>query len=330
MLGAVAAPVVVVQRIDEKLCEETVARPGVAEHSARRATPGAYLVLASPRAAKLARTFEGLLRWVSLALWLSPLLLIPKFAFNFVDPRLSDGVTLLFVALVIAFFSTLAAFVLFRLITGAKEEQAHRVLPPFSEPELTETAARLPAAEADGRVRADTLRPLIGQRVRARGVLVARDASAREVLRDTWTEGNGGWDRMVTMFDCALDTGGIPLRLDLDRAPLVVADKMADDAHTRFRALPTGLQDALAKSGADSWMKNHLDAATVTLREGDEVEISGLVHAVLEDAGDLMKRGESFSDPAAYRAAPMERAGLVLRSTDSEPLIIRRAPTRRR
>jgi hypothetical protein len=330
MLRRVAEAVLVVQRVDDKLCEETVLRAGEAPQTARRATPPAYLALASPRAEKSARTFKGILRWVSTALWLSPLLLIPKIAFNFLDPRLSDGVTLLFVALVLAFFSTLAAFVLFRLITGAESEQARRVLPPFSEPSFADETTALPAAEKDGRLRADTLRPLVGRRVRARGVLVARDASTRELVRDTWTEGNSGWDRIVSMNDCSLDTGGIPLMLELDRAPLLVADDMRDDAHTHFRALPDALQDALAKAGRDSWLQNHLDAATVTLRDGDEVEVEGMVGAVLDDASDLLGGGELFSDPAAYRAAPVERAGLVLRSTAGEPMIIRRAAARRR
>ena len=317
-------PVVIVQRLTPKRCEQVSVAEGLAPAAEERATPPAYLELASPLAAKLARLFERSLRWVSVALWLSPLLLVPKAMFNVVDPRLSDAVTLLFVALVLGFFSILISFIVFRLVTGSVEEQEHVVLVPFTEPKTRPRAARIPRQQVSGHMRADSLRPLVGKRIRVRGVLTAFDRSAGEVLRDSWAEDGEGYSRMLLTRDAAVETAMVPVRLDLSVPPLVVAEAMDDEAHARFRALPERAQELLAPRGKDAWLREHLDASTVMLRDGDEIEVEGWVDSVLEDASDLISASGPRSVPSAYRAAPQGQAGLVLRSTATEPMILRR------
>ena len=289
--------------------------------SETRRVPDLYLVNVRRGAARNARRFERVLRWLAMAIWLSPLMLVPKCTLNFIDPALSDAIAVLFVALVVSFFVVLIGFVVFRLVVGSRDEQEQEVLPPFLESERIEKVRGIgiPAAE-EGRVRPESLQALVDRVVVTRGKL--RGLNDEDVLlQDFWGKRRDLWQRWTELGPCIVETDGVPLLLEFDEPPALVADCRETTAAQAQAVLPaeqkTYVTSALKRGTAAD------EGYLVTLRAGDEVEVAGRVTRVIDDVSELDPRKRS--EASAYRkGVGRGSAGLCATSRPGDVVLLKR------
>ncbi len=266
------------QRIGHRKLVETRVRGSRVESSELR-TPQAYLAPPKKLSARLARVFGKLVRLFGHGLWLSPLLILPKAVLRFVDSLLSDMLLLVFVGIVVGFFLSLVGLVLMRLVGGTRDELVFEVVPPALAP-ATKVPRTLLLPKADS---AAQLKHLVGSRVRVRGKLVGEETGSQPgLVHDLWLTQTGKAERVVWSSPWTLEADGVLVVADLDAAPELHAPTRDVGAQEWFSRLTT---DRGGRLGAGSqWQRPEADAQLSTLHDGDDVEISGVVARVSEEA----------------------------------------------
>lgn len=311
-----------VQRLEPERTRERVVDERFAPMQAEFATPWTYLRPPSGVFASGAALALRSLRWSAMALWLSPLLILPKLVTNFVDPRLSDGLTLLFLAIVLSFFLSLIAFIACRLITGSVEEMRHGLTAPGDAPLPPRRVEALPPASVSGAPRADDLRRLEGRRVTLRGEITSTSGElGSELLRDFWIAEGDGYLRWLDTVELYLDAGEVGATFEFHSAPAVVAATREWSAHDGYLMLPVEARRFVADPEPEAWARGDGVGQLLTLRAGDSVEVSGVVARVTDDPND-QKHGPT--DVGYRERARAGRAALVFQSSREEPVILRR------
>lgn len=303
------------QRLSSKQLVETRVRDGRGETS-EVPTPPVYLALPDKLSAKLARAFGKSLRVFAHTLWLSPLLIAPKFLLNLVNRQLSDMLLVVFVSIVLGFFGSLAGLIMMRLIGGARDELSADLLGPGdAHPALGPRVRPLPAAAT-----AAELQHLVGNTVRARGSLEGGESVAQSaLLHDLWFGEEKAAERVLWSADFKVETEGVTLTADLDSAPRIAGPTRPVSAHEWFQKLCAG---APLHPERD-WHTPSAEAELCTLHSGDAVEICGVVARVF----DAEVQPEQS---VGYRHAGMQRRPVVvLEASLHHPLALHALPGER-
>jgi hypothetical protein len=311
MLRLVPAQHLFFQRLSPTQLVETRVRQGRAETSQTR-IPSAYLAPPGELSAKLARRFGKALRVFAHALWLSPLLIVPKFLLNFVDVLVSDGLLVLFVTVVVGFFASLAGLVLMRLIGGARDELSADLLPPARAAALLPNARSLPSAKS-----AAELQSLVGKPIVVRGSLEGGESAAQPaLLHDLWLGDDASAERVAWSAAWTVEAEDVTIISDLDAAPHVIGPTRSVSAQEWFGKLWTSARlDATAR-----WHTPDAEAELCTLHSGDSVELRGVVARVYD--GEVVPE-----QSGGYRRSGMQRRPIVvLASSVDQPLQLRALP----
>ncbi|NUQ72222.1 MAG: hypothetical protein HUU21_01570 [Polyangiaceae bacterium] len=270
----------------------------------------------------------GLLRSAGRLIFVSPALLVVKLILYLMgEHELSDYVILVFVGFVIAFFAALNLYVFTSILWWAfgRSPRAFLLKRPFDDDGR-------PALPSIGEVPSVGPEPApIGRLVRARGSVV-RLGPVREgdgtVLRDLWLSSDMDI-RLTEAVDFAVVARGqIPVVVRLDRAPLVITKPSVARLEVFASDAAEGTMSLLADSPTAA-----VEGSLVVLREGDEVEVTGVVAAHIDnvDGFDLAGTFASVPLPSSFgegAASPFRDrpggAGLVLGEGPGAPISIRR------
>ena len=270
-----------------------------------------------------------LLRGAGFLLWATPaLVLVKAVLYAFHDDVTSDYVIVVFVAIVIAFFAALNLYILASVVwwVFGRDPRLFAMKRPFDD------TGRPALPPAGGATDLGPAPAPVGQLVRARGAIV-RLGPVREgdgtVLRDLWFSADEDL-RLTEAIDFAVvGRGQIPVVVRLGSAPTIIA-KPSDSSVSAFaRSAAAGTVGLLPEPLRDAAIEGSL----VSLREGDEVEVTGVVAASIDnvDGFDLggtfasipLPSGASEGAASPFRDRP-GGAGLILGEGPGAPIFIRR------
>lgn len=232
------------------------------------------------------------LHWLARALYVSPILVIVKAALRGTGD--SDLVTVGFVCLVLLFFTVLDFYLLVSFVWWLARRRAERlrlVLPDRGDAE-TGRGGVVPTASAAP-----------GDRIVARGRIVAMGTKGEDVLRDVWIVGGIQPTRAVEVADFAVVAAGEPtVVVRCETAPAVIAPTEGMRASRWLDDASPATRDLADRAGAAF----EGTATVMTLRDGDPVEVIGRVQKTI--ANPVV--GADADSP--YRRAGAEMALLVV------------------
>jgi hypothetical protein len=243
------------------------------------------------------RLYEGttrVLRVAAKALWLFPVMLVPKIVLWVMGNPIGDLITVLFVLLVVAFFGIFAFTVLLFAIVGPKKSRMSRSHLAFAEPRIS-----------------DVLGILGDTPVRIRGRIDAGIEQGTPVLVEQWSRG----ERLVRHVECrsfAVMVEGKPACVvEIAAAPILVGRYGDSD--------DTALEVASRLEGRTH---ERASASRCVLRQGDEVEIIAREAQRTPRVEDERLRAlvEGTGDAGPYRAA--DASTLLVRCTPEQPVVI--------
>jgi hypothetical protein len=290
------------------------------------------------RRRNLLEAARGRARWLlknaARLIYLAPALVVLKVILYVIDEPTSDLTIVAFVGVVIVFFAVLNLYILISVLWWlfGRDPKPFTLTRPFDE--SGREALALPGGAADVGLEP----PPVGQVVRARGTIV-RLGPNREgdgsVLRDFWAEGDAPF-RLTEAIDFAVVARGqVPVVVRLGSAPMVVAkpDSIRLDAFAREAAAGTMSLLERSLSVDDASIKG--EGAILLLREGDEVEVTGLVAAHIDNVDGFelggtfasvpLPSGEGDGAASPFRDRP-GGAGLVLGEGPAAQISIRHCP----
>lgn len=227
-------------------------------------------------------------------IYVAPVLIAVKLILYFIDNTASDFVVVAFVGFVVFFFVLLNVYIFISIIWWlfGRSPMPFTLVRPFDE-DGREALELLPGGGADV---GDDM-PAVGRLVRARGSIV-RLGPNREgdgtVLRDLWTEDDARL-RFTEAADFAVvSRGRLPVVVRFGSAPAVIA-----------KPEPMGLEAFAftAGEGTMSLLQEGLLYAAVrgsvlTLHEGDEVEVTGVVAGHIDNV-------DGFDIGGTYASVPL-------------------------
>lgn len=270
-------------------------------------------------AQRLKRATAFVLRWVGRVLYAGPLLWVG----SLLAPAPIDGYLLVgFVCAVVAFFAVLNLFVIVSVVVWKTGLTPRIELDPPHRHAASTSPRALPVPEThEAPLEPGTLLTVTG-----RVVSLAKPAD-HAVAIDLWS------------------TGEVPLRLTEVRPFAVLAEgRMAVVVSSAYppqvhaTAEPSRFGDAMMTLSPQTRaffdrlpIGNVDDEATVdrvTLRPGDEVRVTGVVHEVAEDVTRILVDGQELSlegdrDGAPYREGERQR-GVIVGATPTTALVIER------
>ena len=297
------------------------------EAEQRAALPALYLSRAASAGVRAFHALGRILRPLVIAMYLSPLLLVPKLVLYLLGRPEGDYLIVGFCALAVTFFTLLSVLALLYVVVGPRSRRAaHLELHLDGSLEDALRAARLgtvPVASPQALDRAlGGKRPGGALRVRGRvGRYSAAEGSDPAVLRDAWHKGDPEVCRVLSGRPFALFCGEQLLVVDPRGQPLLVGDYQpgfappAPDPDSRTRA-----EGWLPKA---SWRDLVENGPGLRLDVGDEVELVAPPSAVSPAICSALP--DAYGEVA--RAAVKQRGGslpvrcLVLRGRPEEPLI---------
>jgi hypothetical protein len=317
------------QRATLEGCEERGFVDGRAGDIQTRRVDAAPHVIRRRGVLEVVRAGVGwLLRGAGLLIYLAPaLILIKLFLYLFIDEEISDYVIVVFVGLVVAFFAALNLYIFASIVwwVFGRSPRPFRLKRPFDD----DGRAALPPAGGITDVGPEPAP--IGQLVRARGAIV-RLGPNREgdgtVLRDLWFSGNMDL-RLTEAIDFAVVARGqIPVVVRLGGAPMVVAKPASASLSEFASGAAAGTMNLLDEPRSAAAIEGSL----LSLREGDEVEVIGVVASHIDnidgfDLGGTVAsvplRSEHGDAASPFRDRP-GGAGLILGEGPAAPISIRR------
>lgn len=325
------------QAITRSGCEERFFLDRRANSIQVRGVDAPYVV-ARRGALDTARGGAGwLLKNAARLVYASPALLIVKPALKLVDERTSDAVIAAFVAVVVAFFAALNLYIAVSIawwLFGRASPRLTLKL-PFDEAGR-EALPLLSAPDAAAGVDLGSAPVPIGHVARARGAIVRlgpnREGDAT-VLHDLWAPASPGF-RLTQAVDFAvIAEGRLPAVVRLTGAPTVIAPPTRVDLHEYIAQTSASVVGLFKEAESDPRDAPPGECSLLTLREGDQVEVTGVVTGHIDnvDGFDLEGSYASVPLPAApgdesspYRDRP-GGAGLLLSAPPgSPPILIRR------
>jgi hypothetical protein len=303
-----------VQRATPQGCEEVSFVDG-RTHEIRGRRVDAPRVIRQGGALEVIRGSVGaLLKGAARFVYLAPLL---------VARGAADLVIVLFVVIVVLFFALLNAYIFVSALWWLRgRDKASFAL---------EAPLRVPVGEATPLLRELGRGPIVdlgaaplpaGQIARARGVikrLEPTQSNEETVLWDLWSE--GGELRLLGAIDFAVvGPGHIPAVVRLTSAPEVVSNTSVTTVGAYlFQASPTSAR-LFERAGIDAASVADTKASTLTLREGDEVEVTGLVTAGIDNVDGFELEGLVASVP--LMGAERGDAGTPFRDKPGGPGVI--------
>ncbi len=285
-----------VYRIDDRTKWDAQARLDGSEHPARMHGVPEWVDFRSAKLHTIRKALEGLLKALARAVYVSPLLLLLRLILRSAYPAAGDVPILLFVAIVVLFFTALDLWIFVSLVwwLAGHTEGGLRFLVP--DREVVPPTNALPPGRAGP-----------GDVVHVRGKIVQLGPEKPEtdvVLRDLWCPDTDPPIRVVVAHDFAIaPEGTTPVVVRLEQAPLVHASAQ--------------------EGGLESFELPPPDHGTTgtgslrVLRAGDEVEVWGRVARSIpnvgrfELGGRVRSLGEDADGGSPYReSAP--RPGIVV------------------
>lgn len=245
-------------------------------------------------------TVGGTLKTFARALYLSPALLVIRLVLRFAWPSASGWFLVLFVAIVVGFFAILALYIVLSLVAWTRSQKQ---------------APRLALHPLDGlRQGGQPAQAMPGQAVRVEGRVVGLGQSV--VAVDFLSSGDSQRLSSVAPF-AVVAQEGMPCIVAASRAPVLLAERRLSTALELHGALGAQQLAELARLQ---------DAGRLALvREGDVVEIFGLMERVIPNVDHFEIDGEPGSIAAAdspYREGP-GGPGLLLSDASGRRLTIR-------
>ncbi len=254
------------------------------------------------------------IKWVTRALYISPLLIVIKLILGLFDQTLGDMMVVFFVLLVVCFFTLLNLYILWSVIVHVGSKGGPLVTLPFTSTggDRREIFTRASELKVPGR-----------DLVTLRGVVTPIDdfpIGSELVLRDLWaTEGDAPWRLSEVMDFAVVAKGERPVIIRFNTAPIVIAtprkvttctgvDQMSAAANTVFDMAPALKGDRLSESAL--WLE---------LSAGDEVEVMGYLHEEIPNVQRFELGGRLCSlesnrqqGHAPYRGVAGESGSMVL------------------
>lgn len=269
------------------------------------------------------------LKWLVRALYLSPLLVILRFLIGAWDRYSGDMVVVGFVLLVVFFFLLLNVYIVWSVVEHFKSKSKGRlgVHLPFgaSGEDLTGVFSKSSSSiEARGR-----------KPVHVRGTLRRVDALLPEsglVLREFWaTDSVSPWRLTESVDFAVLVEGERPVIVQLRSAPLVVGEPRKETVAWAVHRLSAGLNAIFDMGTATKGKRAAEPVHWLTLAEGDEVELIGFSHGVIDNIGHFRLGHRSCSlnidrdqSQGPYRGAAGGDPGTLVVSTPETPVWIKR------
>jgi hypothetical protein len=265
------------------------------------------------------------LKWLARLLYLSPLFIALRCGVaSAMDRPSGDAVTVAYVCLVVAFFVLLNVYIVWSVVAHFRGRGSFELELPFSESGADQTGLFEQGAAPSSP----------GEIIRARGVVQNIGAflpGGTDLLRDAWAvESENPW-RIVEALDFAVVTDDErPLIVKLGSAPNVVAPPVKEMVHSALSRLSSGINSIFDMGPALSDGRGEAPAYSLSLTEGQEVEIIGTVSGGVPNVSrfELGSRvctldvgGHQRLDP--YRGASGGE-GVILEATPDTPIWIRR------
>lgn len=265
------------------------------------------------------------------AVWLFPILLVPKLVLRVTGVWQGDLITVGFVVLVVVAFGSLSLLTLLHLLAGSKSQREASAKLALALPdgnadllrEVPEALALPPPRRTDAALleqiaHGEQLSPRLSLIVRGR--VDAGVATGTPVLSDRWLETGGNVVRVFAGLDFTIVAEGAPPALvELGACPTPLGPYRAD----ALDGLPPS--DAWAELSPMLAREEGLDtpdlatAVSCVVRQGDMVEVVAAEHEAIEDLAQL---GSGQSSGAPYRGGEPRR-GVRLSCTPAAPLLVR-------
>ena len=254
--------------------------------------------------ARLYEAVRALVRLLVRALYLSPLLLVPKVALFAMDSWYSDVITLAFVLLVVTLFAMVSLLVLLHLVVGPRSvrRQKSRIAfaPPGDDlmlPEPTRWAGRVDAG--------------------------AGALPGEMVLFERWDEEPGKLTRTLWMKRFAVVSDDQPpVIVDIEAAPTLFGPYRPDPGEAPSPAIAK----ALRALGLGSFEQQ--GAPSCTLRHGDTIELAARDTVAVLDVDEVplgnRKLRLATNEGGPYRGGEAV-PGTLAKSTLADPIVLRRS-----
>lgn len=250
--------------------------------------------------ARVYETVRALVRLLVRALYLSPLLLVPKVVLYAMDSWYSDVITLAFVLLVVALFAMVSLLVLLHLLVGPRSARRTKSRIAFAPPRdphmLPEPAGWTGCIDAGA------------------GAL-----PGEMVLFERWDEEPGKLTRTLwTKRFAVVSRDQPPVIVDIEAAPQVFGPYRPDPGE----APPPAIAKALRALGLGSFEQG---APSFTLRHGDMVELSARDTASVPDVDEVPLGNRKLrlapNEGGPYRGGESV-PGTLAKSTLANPIVL--------
>ncbi|GEM_PF-3832844 len=238
-----------------------------------RDVPAQNMVIERVRASERVRNAVGkVLRWSGALLMFSPLTIIPKLFIPSSIRWVSDGLTVVFVCVVVLFFATLNLFFIVSLLWWARRGPAGARL-------ATAKELAFEGASADG--------TSVGARVRVDGVVVPILATTAEVLRRADLRDTTLQFVIEASTFAVVPREGTPVIVLRSAIPVFTTQGKEAGVSVALSLSAQALARPLEALQADSW----------ELRAGERVIVLGTVSRMVENADHFEVDGEHASLP---------------------------------
>jgi hypothetical protein len=294
---------VFLQRATTEGCEEQSFLDGRSNDVRTRRVKAPYVVRQRSTLEKVRGASAWLLKNAARLVYLSPALLIIKVILKFIDDAVGDLAIVAFVLIVVLFFAALNLYIVVSILWWlfGRSPEPFALKRPFD----TDGREALPVLPSRDHADVGDAPLPAGRLVRTRGSII-RLGPNREgdgtVVRDLWAEGL----RLTECIDFAIVARGrIPVVLRLESAPIVLAEPEPIQLNSYVSQASTETA-RLVRQACDAEADRPVECALLTLREGDEVEVTGSVTGNIDNVDHFELEGTYASVP---QPAPQGEGG---------------------
>jgi hypothetical protein len=284
----------------------------------------AFVIPPAARIARLKAHLRRPLKWLVRGLYCGPLFVVAALVAATLSPATSDRITVAFVCLLVTFFTLLCPYLVLSAVAFRVGDTGRaRLRPPFSR-----SGSPLPQRDPARSLASDPApAPPHRERIRLRGTVVElepRPAEPGPVVVDGWLPDADPPSRVTEAVDFAVvGADGRVAVIECQTAPTLIATPTTRATADMLDTLREPSRQAFAAHGPVSGAES---SDWVTLRAGDEVEVTGAVDRALPNVRSFELSGRTFAVPGGsalgpYRGAPSRHGVLLCCDGDDAPTL---------